>query len=205
MCSASWRAEGTQLMPPSNHPTRSPGWRSRMPPKMYLPNRSRNGATDWSIPMLMALCSFGVDGGLSPMWCATGTCASSTASHTPSIALLAKSMGRFSRSLPGESGMRKVLSPSCFSSFSVRRAPVRVPPVDETYAVDPVARPLLHLGHVFVVDPEAPLTDLSVRPPEQGEDRIREGRAPSRRPPSRAPRAAPRRRRCATRVRGRTG
>ncbi len=45
------------------------------------------------------------------------------ASHTPSIAVLAKSIGRFSRSLPGESGMRKVLSPSAFSSLSVRRAP----------------------------------------------------------------------------------
>ena len=56
---------------------------------MYLPKVSRNGATDWSIPMLTALNSFGVAGGFSPMWCETGTCASSIASHTPSIAVLA--------------------------------------------------------------------------------------------------------------------
>ena len=89
MWSASCRAEGTQLIPPSNQPMRSPGCRSRMPPKTYLANVSRNGATDWNIPMLTALCSFGVAGGLSPMWCETGTCASSIASHTPSIAELA--------------------------------------------------------------------------------------------------------------------
>ena len=39
--------------------------------------------------MLMALNSFGVDGGFSPMWCETGTSASSIASQTPSIAVLA--------------------------------------------------------------------------------------------------------------------
>ena len=75
---------------------------------MYLPKASRKGATDWSMPMPTALNSFGVDGGLSPMWCETGTCASSIASHTPSMAMLAKSIGRFSRSLPGESGIRNV-------------------------------------------------------------------------------------------------
>ena len=56
---------------------------------MYLPKRSRNGATDWSMPMSTALNSFGVEGGLSPMWCETGSWASSIASHTPSIAVLA--------------------------------------------------------------------------------------------------------------------
>ena len=56
---------------------------------MYLAKASRNGATDWSMPMPTALNSFGVEGGLSPMWCETGTCASSMASHTPSIAMLA--------------------------------------------------------------------------------------------------------------------
>ena len=45
------------------------------------------------------------------MWCETGICASSIASHTPSIAVLAKSIGRFSRSLPGERGMRNVFKP----------------------------------------------------------------------------------------------
>ena len=38
--------------------------------------------------MAIGLNSFGVAGGLSPMWCDTGTWASSIASHTPSIAVL---------------------------------------------------------------------------------------------------------------------
>ena len=53
-------------------------------------------------------------------------------------------------------------------------SPVRVPPVDETDAEDAVVRSLLDLCDVLVVDPEAELTDLSVRPSEQGEDGIRE-------------------------------
>ena len=57
------------------------------------------------------------------MWCDTGTCSSSMASHTPSMALLPKSIGLPSSFLPGDSGMRKVFSPSSFSSRRVRRAP----------------------------------------------------------------------------------
>ena len=39
MCSASWMAVGTQLIPPSNQPTRRPGWRSRMPAEDVLAER----------------------------------------------------------------------------------------------------------------------------------------------------------------------
>ena len=70
--------------------------------------------------------------------------------------------------------MRNVFSPSAFSSFSVRRAPVGVPPVDQPDAEDAVVRPLLDLGDVLVVDPEAELTHLSVRPSEQGKNGIGE-------------------------------
>ena len=51
---------------------------------------------------------------------------------------------------------------------------LRVPPVDQTDAEDAVVRPLLDLRDVLVVDPEAELPDLPVRPPEQGENGVRE-------------------------------
>ena len=66
-----------------------PGWRSRMPPRMYLPKMSRNGRHGLDMPMLTALNSLGDAGGLSPMWCEIGTCDSSMASQTPSMAVLA--------------------------------------------------------------------------------------------------------------------
>ena len=56
---------------------------------------------------------------------------------------------------------------------------VGVPPVDEADAEDPAARALLHLGDVLVVDPEAELADLPVRPAEQGEHRVRERQLPA--------------------------
>ena len=41
MCWASWTADGTQLMPPSNHPIRSPGCRSSTPPARRPPRHER--------------------------------------------------------------------------------------------------------------------------------------------------------------------
>ena len=75
--------------------------------------------------------------------------------------------------------MRNVFSPSAFSSVERPAGAVGVPPVDEADAVDAAARALLHLGDVLVVDPEAELADLPVRPAEQGEHRVGEGELPA--------------------------
>ena len=53
--------------------------------------------------------------------------------------------------------------------------PFGIPPVDETDPVDPVVRSLLHFGDVLVVDAEAALPHVLVRPAEKSEDGVREG------------------------------
>ena len=67
--------------------------------------------------------------------------------------------------------------PSAFSSPSVRRFPLR-PTIDQADAVDAVVRLLLDVGDVLVIDTKTELTDLSVRPAEQGENRVRKGKLP---------------------------
>ncbi len=50
-----------------------------------------------------------------------------------------------------------------------------IPPVDQPDPVDAVVGALLHLGDVLVVDAEAALPHVLVRPTEQGQDGVREG------------------------------
>ena len=204
MCSASCSAEGTQLMPPSNQPTRRPGWRSRMPPRTYLPKRSRNGATDCSMPMMTALNSLGDEGGFSPMWCETGTCSSSidlphavhgAAAEVDRLAVVV--LARRQRHQEG-------LQPERLQLAQGPPGPLGIPPVDQADPVDAVARALLHLGDVLVVDAEAALAHLLVRPAEQGENGVREGQLLGARPRTPARPGGPRRRPCASRARGRT-
>ena len=71
--------------------------------------------------------------------------------------------------------MRNVFSPSAFSSSTVRRVPSASHQLTRPDAEDAAVRPLLDLGDVLVVDPEAQLADLAVGPAEQGEDRVGEG------------------------------
>ena len=59
--------------------------------------------------------------------------------------------------------------------MTVRRAPSVSHQLIRPTPIDPVVRPLLDLGDVLVVDPEAELANLPVRPAEQGQDGVREG------------------------------
>ena len=184
---------------------RSPGWRSRMPPKMYLPNMSRNGATDWSIPMLdgvelvrrrrRALADVVRDRDLR-LFDRIPHAVHGGAREVDRTLVLGP--------CPGDSGIRKVFKPSALSSPTRPAGALRIPPVDEADAEDAVVRSLLDLSDVLVVDPEAELADLPVRPAEQGEDRSSGRPAPGTRPRSRARPDARRRRPCASRRTGRT-
>ena len=156
MCSASCSAAGTQLIPPSNQPICRPGWRSRMPPKTYLPNISRNerDLADHRHQHHVVLAGRAQR--------RSRRCGGRRRRRTPRSRPTPRSSRRCrsrsalpSSSLPGFSGSRNVFRPSAFSSVSVRRRPVGVPPVDQADAVEAPVGPLLQLGDVLVVDAEA--------------------------------------------------
>ena len=104
-----------------------------MPPKTYLPKsvaerRHRLEHARCST----ALNSFGVEGGLSPMWCDDRDLRLLDRLPDAVHRRCWRSRSGASRGpCPGESGMRNVVSPSAFSSLDRAAGSVGVPPVDE--------------------------------------------------------------------------